>query len=169
MGKSIIAILVLMPATLGIIGCTQDSPGQSEAIAQTTSLAALAAVPAGAVQADARPDKVMAYYFHTTRRCRTCLGIQATIEKTIQENFLGQTGTGLLTFQSINIDQDENKHFAKDFDISFSTMIIAATKGDKAIKWEKFDGVWDYAHEPEKLTDYTIAAVQKYLEMVEKK
>lgn len=160
-----VIVLVVSAFAVAAIGCGQAPAGEQSAVAQTSN--ANAQKPDNAVTS-AAPDKVVAYYFHNTKRCRTCLGIEETIAQTIQENFIGETGSGLLTFQSINLDEQQNRHFAQDFEISFSTFVVAATKDGKVVKWEKFDGVWDRAREPEALAAYTISSLRKYLDMVEK-
>jgi hypothetical protein len=60
------------------------------------------------VQADVVPGKAVVHYLHFTARCRTCLGIQATIEKTMKDRFAAETASGALAFQDINLDLPEN-------------------------------------------------------------
>ncbi len=119
------------------------------------------------LQPDAVPDKVVVYYFHGERRCRTCLGIQATIARTIRERFAEDTASGALVFQEIDYESPGNEHFVKDFDLSFSTMVVVARKGLATVKWKNTE-VWDYAHDQAALADYAEKEIRGYLAMVKK-
>jgi hypothetical protein len=112
---------------------------------------------------------VIVYYFHGTRRCRTCLGIQNTIKQTINKRFPQETASGKLTFKEVNIDEEANKHLAKEYQISFSTMIVAVQNKGKVTKWENGQKTWDYAHSPKELMDYTESLIRKYLESLKGK
>jgi hypothetical protein len=154
-----IASLVLMVAASGLAACTTSSAKSNESGPSTV---------AATTETDAVPDKVVVYYFHGARRCRTCVGIEEGIKKTITERFAKETASSELTFKEVNIDEPENKHFVEEFDISFSTMVVATNKGPKTLKWENCNKVWDHAHNPEALSEYTEKSVRTYLAMLKK-
>lgn len=108
-------------------------------------------------------EHVVVYYFHGDRRCRTCRGIQATIEQTINENFADQIVAGRLEYREVNFEDDENKHFIQQFQLSFGTMIVATVKGDKILEWENCGKVWDYGHESTALVEYVADRVREHL------
>ena len=95
------------------------------------------------------------------------MGIQSTIVQTIKERFAADTASGALAFQEINYESAGNEHFVKDFDLSFSTMVVVARKGQATVKWENTK-VWDYAHDQPALADYTEKQIRAYLAMVKK-
>jgi len=115
---------------------------------------------------DEKPDKVAVYYFHGERRCRTCLGIQSAVEQTINERFGKEAASGKLVYQDVNIEKEANKHFIKEFEISFSTMVVAAMKGDKVIKWVNCSNLWDMSHETPEMMDYVEKKIRPYLDML---
>jgi hypothetical protein len=147
----------------GFAACTRSSARSNEAAAQTAGTPKAATA---ATHADAASDKVIVYYFHGTRRCPTCLGIQETIARTISERFGAETASGALAFKVINFEEPENKHFVEEYSLGFSTMIIVANQGQTILKWENFKKVWDYALNPEALTEYTEKGVRAYLAML---
>lgn len=114
-------------------------------------------------------DRVIVYYFHGRRRCRTCLGIQQGIEKTIRERFGAQTASGALSFQDVNLEEPKNKHFVKKYSISFSTMVVVANKGKATVKWENCDKVWQHAHNPKALTDYVDKRIRAHLALIKRR
>jgi hypothetical protein len=152
--------LALTAASLALGACNTTPAGAKETGDKT-------AAPA-ASDPNAAPDNVVVYYFHGARRCRTCVGIQETIQKTVRERFVQETGSGAMTFKEINIDEPANQHFAKEFNLSFSTMVVTANKGQKTVKWENFYKVWDHARDPEALTAYTEKSIRSYLALLKK-
>jgi hypothetical protein len=119
------------------------------------------------MQPNAVPDKVIVYYFHGERRCRTCLGIQETIARTIKDRFAAEIASTALSFQDIDYEAPGNEHFVKEFDLSFSTMVVTARKGQTLVKWENTK-VWDYAQDQPALADYTEKQIRAYLAMLKK-
>ncbi len=117
---------------------------------------------------DGPADRVVVYYFHGARRCPTCLGIQKIIEQTVEGSFAAKLASGDLEFREINYDLDENKHFAKEFELSFSTMIVATMSGDTVLEWENCDKVWKHARNHPALGDYVEERVKAYLAMLKK-
>jgi len=158
------AILFLLAFTSALAACKGVPENANAATAQppTTPSPQAASAPA------AVPDKVMVYYFHFTRRCPTCLGIQATIEKTIKERFAAETGAGRLAFQDINLDEPANSHFAKDYNLGFSAMVVVAKNGETTLKWENCDKVWELGHDEPALTDYVDKRIRAYTDGLKK-
>jgi hypothetical protein len=138
-------------------GCNKPAPATGDVPKATGD------APKAAREPSAAPDKIVVYYFHATRRCPTCLGIQATIEQTINDKFAEETAAGKLAFEVLNFEEDANKHFVDEYQLSFSTMIVALVSGDKTLKWENCDKVWEYAHNPPELTAYAEKMVRSYL------
>ncbi len=157
---------VLLAATL-VIGCSKSADaaaGKSSGEANAPQVG-----PQDTKKADAVPDKVVVYYFHGNRRCPTCLGIQRSIEETIDEVFKQEIANGELVFEEINYEENANKHFVQKYELSFSTMIVATLAGDETVKWENADKVWEHAHEPPALKKYVEQSVRTYLKMLRAK
>jgi hypothetical protein len=160
----LILAAVLSLAAIIAVGCTRadSSPKEQSGQKQSASVAV-------AASASEKPDRVMVYYFHSTRRCKTCTGIQQTIEETIRTRFANEIAGGFLTYKDVNIEEPANKHFVEEYQISFSTMIVASMKGDRRLKWENCEKVWDFAHDQPKLADYAAERIGAYLKFLEAK
>lgn len=76
-------------------------------------------------------DKIEAYYFHFTARCITCLTIEASTRDNLQNLYPGQFKQGLITFQSVNLDEPASKPMAERLGISGQTLLLV--KGDQKI------------------------------------
>jgi hypothetical protein len=163
MKASMFTLFVLLSVASAFVGCADGSSKAKDAGVQASGPGSVGAT---AAQPDAAAGQVVVYYFHSTRRCPTCLGIQATIEKTIQARFAAEVASSVLTFQAVNIDQEQNKHFVKEYDISFSSMVVTAKKGQATVKWENCNEVWDLAHQEPALADYAEKQIRAYLDLL---
>ena len=107
--RLIIALLVLVP----FVSCnSQQSNMQAES-------------------SDNNSDKIEAYYFHFTARCMTCNTIEAKVKENLQALYPNQFNQGLITFQSLNLEESANKPLAYRLGVSGQALLIV--KGDKKV------------------------------------
>jgi hypothetical protein len=158
------SILVTLVGAVVAAGCNGPAAATGDAPKAAADSKANAATVAG--KPGAAPDKIVVYYFHGNRRCPTCLGIQDNIEQAINEKFAEETAAGKLSFEEINFEEEANKHFVDEYQLSFSTMIVAAQAAGKTVKWENAEKVWDYARTPPELKAYVEKTVRAYLAML---
>jgi hypothetical protein len=76
-------------------------------------------------------DKIEAYYFHFTSRCTTCRTIEAKAKENLETLYPNQVKEGLITFQSVNLDEASSKPLAEKLGISGQTLLFV--KGDQKI------------------------------------
>lgn len=76
-------------------------------------------------------DKIEAYYFHFTVRCVTCKTIEAKMKEDLEILYPERMTNGLITFQSLNLDESENNSIAQKLGISGQTLLLV--KGDQKI------------------------------------
>jgi len=79
----------------------------------------------------ANSDKIEAYYFHFTARCVTCLTIEAKAKEYLEALYPNLVKNGLLSFQSLNLEDDAVKPLAKRLGVSGQCLLIV--KGDQKI------------------------------------
>ena len=80
---------------------------------------------------DNNSDKIEAYYFHFTARCVTCKTIEAKAKENLETLYPNQFKQGLITFQSLNLEEASTKAIADKLGVSGQTLLIV--KGDKKI------------------------------------
>ncbi|HUX94114.1 MAG TPA: nitrophenyl compound nitroreductase subunit ArsF family protein [Bacteroidales bacterium] len=80
---------------------------------------------------DNNSDKIEAYYFHFTARCTTCRTIEAEAKKNLETLYPDKFRQGLITFQSLNLEEESVKPVAKKLGISGQTLLLV--KGDRKI------------------------------------
>jgi hypothetical protein len=76
-------------------------------------------------------DKIEAYYFHFSARCVTCKTIEANAKENLETLYPNQFKQGLITFQSVNLEEAPTKHLAERLGVSGQTLLIV--KGDTKI------------------------------------
>lgn len=141
-------------------------PSSSSAGAAPVAPVSKAATPSTATTAV--PDKVVVYYFHGNRRCRTCVGIGETVARTVSERFASEVKSGRLEFQQVNVDQPEHQHFIPEYQLSSPTMVVTARSGRVTAKWENCIKVWEYGHDATALSDYAEKQIRAYLAMLKR-
>lgn len=62
--------------------------------------------------------------FHSTRRCKTCNNIEANTIYTLDTYFAKEMKEGTVTFQIVNIDEDENYKMAEKFEASGTALFL---------------------------------------------
>lgn len=87
------------------------------------------------------PIKV--YYFHSTRRCATCIAVEDVTAKTIKDNYGDK-----ISFESIDVEENKDNPLIKKYEIAFQTLLIV--KGDQVIDLTD-DAFLNATTHPEKL------------------
>lgn len=100
--------LVLLVMTLFSLSCNSQSTKQQPA--------------SGSVSDNS--DKIEAYYFHFTARCTTCKTIEADTKKNLESLYPEHIRTGLITFQSLNLDEEPSRAIAKQLGVSGQTLLL---------------------------------------------
>jgi len=107
--------------------------------------------------------KVVTYYFHTTYRCVSCKKIEAYSKEAIESGFADQLENGTLTFQSVNIDEDENKHFIKDYQLYTKSLVICNMDDGKQVEWKNLAKVWELIRDKDAFIKYVQDEINVYL------
>jgi len=101
-------------------------------------------------------QKIEVYYFHNTRRCATCQAVETVTKSTLEENFPEQMKEGMITFQSLNIEEDVNEPLARKLHVSGQTLLFVKDGKKKDLTNDAFM----YARtNPEKLQEKIVKTV----------
>lgn len=98
-------------------------------------------------------QKIEVYYFHNTRRCATCQAVEMVTKSTLEENYSEQMKEGKITFQSLNVEDDENEPLARKLRVSGQALLFVKDGKKKDLTNDAFM----YARtNPEKLQEKII-------------
>jgi hypothetical protein len=108
-------------------------------------------------------SEVVAYYFHTTYRCASCKKIEAYSKEAIETGFAEQLKSGKLKFLSVNIDETENKHFVKDYQLYTKSLVICDLQNGKQTQWKNLAKVWELIRNKDEFVRYVQDEINAYL------
>lgn len=112
-------------------------------------------------------SKVIAYYFHGTHRCTTCLTIERYSRESIEKYFSKDIQDGILEFKPLNVEEPENRHYIQDYQLYTRSLVLALYKDDKQLKWKNLSEVWSYVSDKEKFYQYVKDETERFLQETE--
>ena len=80
---------------------------------------------------DKSVSKIVVLDFHTTHRCMTCNAIEANTKYTLETYFSKELKDHKITFQVINVDEEENEKIAEKFEASGTSLFLNVIKNGK--------------------------------------
>lgn len=89
------------------------------------------------------PAEYVAYYFHRTARCVTCLKIENAAHDVIFRDFATQLRDGKLLFLPSNVEASGNEHFIEDYQLVSQALVLVKYAEGKPVASRKLDRVWD--------------------------
>lgn len=108
---------------------------------------------------------VVVYYFHGSRRCKTCRAIEAYTSEALQSGFTDAMKNGRLVWRVINVDEPNNEHFIQDFQLSSSGVVLVRFENGKSKEWKNLNRVWQIIHGDKNVFfDYIQTETRAYLE-----
>ncbi len=96
-------------------------------------------------------EKTKVYYFHSTRRCATCMAIEKETKSVLKEQTYSEANeNGELIFKSYNIENAVNKKLVEELGVTGSSLFVI--KGEDKI--DLTSKAFMYAlNQPEKLRE----------------
>ena len=155
-GLMIATMLILTPVSVWSEDAQVTPKGEATAVEETAD-STQAEKPAEVT------DKIIAYYFHGTRRCASCRKIEAYSTEAIETGFVDDLKGGTLEWQVINIDDDANKHYIKDYELYTKSVILSHVKDGKEIGWKNLDKVWTLLGSKEGFVDYVQTETRAFM------
>lgn len=107
--------------------------------------------------------KVVAYYFHRTMRCPTCLSIEEQAHEAIKAGYGQELRAGRLEWHAINIEAPGNEHFEQDFELETSSLILAEVVNDEVMRWKNLTSVWELVEDPPAFQEYVWTELADFL------
>lgn len=98
------------------------------------------------------------YYFMTDIRCSNCYKIENYTKEVFEE-----LNNKNINFKVINIDQKENEHYIKEYNIYTKSVIISKIENNKEVKYKNFDKIWNYLGSKEKFKEYIRAEINNFI------
>lgn len=165
----IILVLAVLVAVAVLSSVQQrTNPGRAQnGGACCPLMAALDAKPVAAATSqtatNAATEQVIAYYFHGTVRCETCLLIEKLATMVVEQEFTTELATNRLVFTPVNYELPENTHFLTDYKLPCPSLVLVKRRDGKEEDWKLLADTWQLVHEPIKLNAYVESEVRHFL------
>ena len=166
-----VVLLVFVGVSVAYLVIQQSS---SEPAVQGQTGQTEVAGPESRVPGDMRPTpkepnqqaghKLIAYYFHRTQRCRTCLTIEAYAEDVLKDAFPEALRTGQLEFRTVDLEEPANEHFVADYELAASSLVLVAFQDGKQTEWRNLQRVWELVGDELKFKAYVESEAMPFLE-----
>jgi len=102
-------------------------------------------------------------YFHTTARCFTCHKIEELSALAVKSNFENELTSGKVVWRVVNVEEPENKHFVKDYNLYSKHLIVSERNGDREVRWKDLKDVWTLVRNDEKFENYVKTEISDWL------
>ena len=106
---------------------------------------------------------VIVYYFHGNVRCPSCRKIEQYTKEAVEQYFNDELKSSKLIFKLINIEEKENKHFVKDYQLYTKSVVLSLVTDGKEVKYSNLTNIWNYLRNKQKFYDYIKDEVTEYL------
>lgn len=111
---------------------------------------------AGAADSE-KKDVLVVFYFHGTMRCPTCLNMERMAREAVEASFAEELARGSVAWRVFNTDEPDNAHYAKDFELVSSGVVVAHERGGKIEEWRGLPKIWDLNGDEEQFKDYIVS------------
>ena len=115
-------------------------------------------------ESQAKEHIIEIFDFHTTNRCITCKAIEANTKYTLDTYFADELKNGKITFQVVNIDEDENYELAKKFKASGTSLFLNIIGSEKEKQIDLTAFAFTYGKNKDVFSDGLKNKLEKQLE-----
>jgi hypothetical protein len=121
-----------------ILPSAATGPATQPAVVTTT----VASQPSAESSAVATSPEVVAFYFHRTVRCHTCLQIEEWAKQAIESRFADEIASGIIEWRPVNIEEPGNEHYEKEFDLRTQSLVMVRLANGNRVNWKNLTAVW---------------------------
>lgn len=117
----------------------------------------------GVASTNTPTNRAVAFYFHGTVRCETCLKIESLARETIQRQFAPQLADGRLAFTSLDYDQPENHHYLAAYQLPCPSLVLVRQGTTNGEPWKLLGDTWQLVEDTNKFNLYVETEVARFL------
>jgi hypothetical protein len=100
------------------------------------------------------------YYFHPTARCESCINIENFTKELIETKY---NKNPAITFIALNIEDTQNEHYRKDYNLKFSSVILSKQKNTVEEKYKNLDSIWSYSDNKDGFFKYMDSEIKEFI------
>lgn len=164
-GNAKLLILIVALLLSGSVSSFSQEPPASSAAGDISSEDTLGRAEEDSAGLEKSSGRILiAYYFHTTRRCMSCRKIEAYSGEAINAGFADQVKSGRIEWRPVNTDLAENRHFIDDYQLYTKSLIIADMENGRQLRWKNLQKVWELLKDKQEFQSYVQKEINDFLE-----
>ncbi len=121
-------------------------------------------LPESASAADVPDDRVVAMYFHRTKRCPTCRKMGSYSEEAVKNGFADGVKDGTVAFYMVDFQNEKNAALAKGYKVEGPALIVAKIADKKAVEYKNLKEMWDKVADKKAFLEYVQDNIANYIE-----
>jgi len=158
----LIGTIFIIVSVVGLIVGCENSGEQETAQTNAASEAQAVEIPAEDKTVVGK-NGVIAYYFYTNTRCKSCYTIEKYTKEALESNFEDELASRKLVFTPVNVEEKENEHFLGDYQLYTKSVVLSLVKEGQEIKFKNLKKVWELLRNKDEFYKYIEEEVQKFL------
>ena len=159
-------IIIILPGIFyGCMTSSNESPTDTIPQPQITPETDEVEETPGTNTAEESSDAVMVevVYFHRIQRCHSCTYAEEQTVYTLETYFKDEMDSGKITFQSVNVENENNAIIVEKYGAYTSQLFINVINGDTE-NIEEIQEFWDFIDDDEGFSNMIITKVNEALE-----
>jgi len=154
---------LMMAACLSCLGCRAANPSNPKDSAPAADDPPVARAQ---VQSAGANTVVFAYYFHRTQRCPSCLLLETTAARAIQEHFARQIQDGQVIWTSVDIEDPGNEPLRRQFEVRINGLVLVRMDNGAYKDAKRLDELWGLLGRPDAFSKYLVEEINARLSPV---
>jgi hypothetical protein len=106
---------------------------------------------------------VLAYYFHRTLRCHSCLLMETTVAREIEEHFSRQIQEGQVVWTSVDIEDPSAEALRQQLDVRSNGWVLARVEHGVYKDSKSLDKLWGLLGRPDDFSKCVVDEVNACL------
>lgn len=108
--------------------------------------------------------KTIVYYFHSSVRCVTCVKIERYTYEAVNGQFAEHLKAGSIELQSINTDEQENKHYLEDYGLYTKSVVLSKIEDGEEVEFQNLDEIWNLVRNEDDFKAYIGDEIREFIE-----
>jgi len=149
--------------SLSLLVCAVFAGAADQPIESVDS--ALSQTPDTATQPVVTPvtKTVIAYYFHSNRRCATCMKLESYSEEALKTAFEDELADSSLVWRAMNYDEEGNEHFIEDYKLYTKAVVLSRVDDEREVEWKNLDKIWELVGDKDKFIEYVQTETRAFM------
>jgi hypothetical protein len=108
--------------------------------------------------------RLIVYYFHGTRRCRSCKTIEDYSHEAVNGAFAEKLADSTMEWRLVNVDEAENRHYINDYKLYTKSLVLSYIEEGVETRWKNLDRVWKLLGDKEAFIEYVQTETRRFIE-----